>query len=65
MKINGVISSWHMSDERIHGNCVMRDEYNNGIEAGYPIVTSAVNTIYIKDGKRYATTRNSIYLLLD
>lgn len=65
MKINGVISNWHMSEGRVMGNCIMRDECIRGIEAGQPIITSTVNTIYVKDGKRYATTRNSVYLLLD
>lgn len=65
MKINGVISNWHFNDNRIHGNCIMRDNYENGIEVGQPICTSQVNTIWVKDGKRYASTRNSVYLLID
>lgn len=65
MKIDGIISNWHMSEGRVMGTCIMRDKYENSIEAFAPITTSSVNTIWLKDGKRYASTRNSIYLLVD
>lgn len=63
MKITGVIANWRFNEGRIIGVCLMHTDTKYAGE--HSITTSEVNTIWMDKGRRYVSTRNSVYLLID
>lgn len=59
MKINGVIANWQFNEGSIIGICLNESTIDQSI------TTSQVKCIWMENGKRYATTQNSVYLLID
>lgn len=61
----GVISSWRLVENRIHGKCVLhKNAGHNGIEEGFAINTSSVISIVGWDDYKICETKNSRYILI-
>lgn len=58
------LTEWALSDGRIRGR-VRFNQNIAGVLAGQMLVTSTVVRIYQSDGKRWAETANSLYILED
>lgn len=65
--LKGVISKWHLVDNRVSGTCsvYVGDTSQNGITVGQIITTSAVVSIMKIHGATICETRNSRYILVD
>lgn len=58
------ITDWELVDGRIRGQ-VRFAQHSAGADSGETITTSSVERIYFDDGKRFAETKNSLYILED